>query len=71
MQELIEKVFRNFKEFFMGLDFNKKVGLVGTSLLIVTAMISMIIWVTDTRYEVLYTDLNKEDSQKIEKGKID
>jgi len=66
VQELIEKVFRNFKEFFMGLDFNKKVGLVGTSLLIVTAMISMIIWVTDTRYEVLYTDLNKEDSQKIQ-----
>lgn len=26
----------------------------------------MILWVTDTRYEVLYSDLNKEDSQKIQ-----
>ncbi len=66
MQDLIEKILRNFKEFFMGLDLNKKIGLIGTSLLIVTAMVSMILWATNTRYQVLYTDLNKEDSQKIQ-----
>lgn len=66
MQDLIEKILRNFKEFFMGLDLNKKIGLIGTSLLIITAMVSMILWATNTRYQVLYTDLNKEDSQKIQ-----
>lgn len=66
MQDIIEKVFRNFKEFFMSLDFNKKVGLVATTTLIIGALISMVVWVTDTRYEVLYSDLNKEDSQKIQ-----
>ncbi len=66
MQDIIEKIFRNFKEFFMGLDFNKKVGLVSTTALIVGAIVAMILWVTDTRYEVLYSDLNKEDSQKIQ-----
>lgn len=66
MQDIIEKIFRNFKEFFMGLDFNKKVGLVSTTALIVGAIAAMILWVTDTRYEILYSDLNKEDSQKIQ-----
>jgi flagellar M-ring protein FliF len=66
VQDLVEKVIRNFKEFFVGLDFSKKVGLVGTSALILAAMVTMILWVTKTRYEVLYTDLNREDSKKIE-----
>lgn len=66
MQDLVEKVIRNFKEFFVGLDFSKKVGLVGTSALILAAMVTMFLWVTKTRYEVLYTDLNREDSKKIE-----
>lgn len=66
MQDIIEKVFRNFKEFFVSLDFNKKVGLIATTTLIIGALISMVLWVTDTRYEVLYSDLNKEDSQKIQ-----
>ncbi len=66
MQDIIEKVFQNFKEFFVGLDFNKKVGLIATTTLIIGALFSMILWVTDTRYEILYSDLNKEDSQKIQ-----
>jgi len=66
VQDIIEKVFQNFKEFFVGLDFNKKVGLIATTTLIIGALFSMILWVTDTRYEILYSDLNKEDSQKIQ-----
>ncbi|MCF8057681.1 MAG: flagellar M-ring protein FliF [Bacteriovoracaceae bacterium] len=66
MQDIIEKVFRNFKEFFVGLDFNKKVGLIATTTLIIGALFSMVLWVTNTRYEILYSDLNKEDSQKIQ-----
>lgn len=66
MQDILEKILRNFKEFFVSLDFNKKVGLVSTSAIIVGVIATMILWVTDTRYEVLYSDLNKEDSQKIQ-----
>ena len=66
MQDIIEKILRNFKEFFVSLDFNKKVGLVSTSVVILGVVVSMILWVTDTRYEILYSDLNKEDSQKIQ-----
>ncbi|MAF79250.1 MAG: flagellar M-ring protein FliF [Halobacteriovoraceae bacterium] len=65
MQDMIEKVFRNFKDFFVGLDFNKKVAMVATAAFIVACMTSMIIWVSKTRYEVLYSDLNREDSKKI------
>lgn len=66
MQDILEKILRNFKEFFVSLDFNKKVGLVSTSAVIAGVIVTMILWVTDTRYEVLYSDLNKEDSQKIQ-----
>lgn len=65
MQDIVEKVYRNFKEFFMGLDFQKRVGLIATAIMIVTVMVSMIIWASKTRYQVLYSDLNKEDSKKI------
>jgi len=65
VQDIVEKVYRNFKEFFMGLDFQKRVGLIATAIMIVTVMVSMIIWASKTRYQVLYSDLNKEDSKKI------
>ena len=65
MQDFLEKVYRNFKEFFLSLDFQKRISLIGTSVVIVAALIAMMLWATKTRYEVLYSDLNKEDSQKI------
>ena len=65
MTDLFEKVFRNFKDFFAGLDFNKKIAMVGTAAFIVAGIATMIIWVSKTRYEILYSDLNKEDSKKI------
>lgn len=65
MQDILEKIFRNFKEFFLGLDTTKRIGVIVITAMIVTAMGGVIVWATKTRYDVLYTDLNKEDSRKI------
>lgn len=65
MQDFIEKVVRNFTEFFNSLDFNKKLGMIGVTAFIVAVFTGIVIWASKTRYEVLYTDLNKEDSKKI------
>jgi flagellar M-ring protein FliF len=65
VQDFFEKIFRNFKEFFLGLDFGKRVSLIGTTVLIVTAMAGILIWAGKTRYEVLYSDLNREDAKKV------
>lgn len=65
MQEVIEKIIRNFIEFFNGLDAAKKIGLIALSCIILSVMIGIISWATATRFEVLYTNLNKEDSKKI------
>jgi len=65
LQEIIEKVFRSFIEFFNGLDTAKKVAAIGVAAFIVTTMISIITWASKTRYETLYTDLNRDDAQKI------
>lgn len=65
MQDVIEKIIRNFVEFFTGLDTAKKIGLIAISCIIVSVMIGIISWATATRFEVLYTNLNKEDSKKI------
>jgi len=65
VQDFLEKVYRNFKEFFLNLDVGKRISLIGVSIIVVTAVISMLLWATKTRYETLYTDLNREDSKKI------
>lgn len=65
MQDILEKVLKNFKEFFAGLDATKKMAFVAVSFLIIAAMASMVIWASKTRYDVLYTDLNKDDAHKI------
>ncbi len=65
MQDFIAKVYRNFKEFFMGLDANKKMGMIAIMAFIVVSLIGIITWASKTRYEILYTDLNREDSKKV------
>lgn len=65
MQDIFEKIFRNFKEFFNGLDATKKMGFIIVACLIAAAMTGIVIWASKTRYDVLYTDLNKEDARKI------
>ena len=65
MQEFFEKIYRNFTEFFSGLDTFKKVGVVGVGALIVAVMAAIIIWASKPHYKVLYTDLNREDSKQL------
>jgi flagellar M-ring protein FliF len=65
LQDIFEKIFRNFKEFFNGLDATKKMGFIIVACLIAAAMTGIVVWASKTRYDVLYTDLNKEDARKI------
>lgn len=65
MQDFIEKVGRNFSEFFNSLDTGKKVGMIAITCFIVAIMSGIVIWASKTRYDVLYTDLNREDAKKI------
>jgi flagellar M-ring protein FliF len=65
LQDILEKIYRNFKEFFNGLDTTKKFGFIIVSCMILAAMTGIVVWASKTRYDTLYTDLNKEDARKI------
>lgn len=65
MQDILEKIIRNFREFFIGLDAQKKVAMMVVGAIIIAGLTTIVIWATKTRYEVLYTDLNRDDSKKI------
>jgi flagellar M-ring protein FliF len=65
LQDIFEKIFRNFKEFFNGLDATKKMGFIIMACMIAAAMTGIVVWASKTRYDVLYSDLNKEDGRKI------
>lgn len=66
MKDFIEKVIRNFTEFFQSLDSGKKISLVGVAATIFILLIGVVMWASHTRYKVLYSDLNKEDSNKVQ-----
>lgn len=61
----MEKIYRNFREFFNGLDITKKVGFIIVACMIFAAMAGIVVWASKTRYDVLMTDLNKDDAAKI------
>ena len=65
MQDFIERVTRNFLDFFSSLSAIKKIGFLFITGIIIATMISIISWASKTQYEVLYTDLNKEDTTQI------
>lgn len=65
MQELIEKVYRNFTEFFNNLETPKKIATVALTIGIITGMLSVIVWASKTKYETLYEELNREDAKQI------
>ena len=66
MKDFIEKVVRNFTEFFTSLDSGKKISLVAVASFIVVVLLGVVLWASKTRYSVLYSDLNKEDSNKVQ-----
>lgn len=65
MQDFVEKIYRNFVEFFNSLETPKKIGMIAVSFVIVAGLITIVTWATKTRFETLYTDLNPDDSKKI------
>jgi flagellar M-ring protein FliF len=65
VQDFLEKIHRNFMEFYSTLDAGKKISLFVISGLIFTVLVGIVVWASKTRFEVLYTDLNREDSKKI------
>ena len=65
MQDFLMRIYRNLEEFFMGLNTNKKLGLIFIIAFVFVSLIAILTWIGKTRYEVLYTDLNREDSKKI------
>lgn len=52
-------------DFFSSLDASKKMGFVALSAFIVAVMIGIVMWASHSRFETLYTDLNREDAKKI------
>lgn len=66
MKDLIEKVVRNFTEFYQSLDSGKKISLVSVGAFIVIGLLAVVLWASKTRYKALYNDLNKEDSRKVQ-----
>jgi len=66
LKDFIEKVVRNFTEFFTSLDSGKKISLVAVASFIVVVLLGVVLWASKTRYSVLYSDLNKEDSNKVQ-----
>ena len=65
MQEVIEKIYNNFINFFSELSLSKKLSVIGVISFIVGVFVYFVIWASKTHYEVLYTDLNREDSKQL------
>ena len=65
MQDVVLKIFRNSKDFFVSLDFEKKFLSIALTTVIGITFFVVMLWAFKTRYEVLYTDLNREDMKKV------
>ena len=59
------KIANNLKDFYGNLDFSKKIGTLAIFISIVAGVVCIFVWASSTRFEILYTDLNNEDSKKI------
>ena len=74
MQDFLQQIYQNFKDFFGSLDARRRVSLVLIAIGIVATMVVLIVWASKTQYKLLYTDLTKEDaatvSQLLEGGNI-
>lgn len=74
MQDFLNQVIQNFRDFFNSLDGRRKVSLLGIGGAILVSVIFLIIWASKTQFKLLYSDLTKEDvqtiSQLLEGGKI-
>ncbi len=65
MEAFLKNVVNNFSEFFKSLDVIRKTGFIVISAGLILAMFTMIMWAAKTQYQVLYTDLSKDDSAQV------
>ena len=65
MGGVFEKIIRNLSDFFSSLDATKKIAIVAIGAFIVVGFFGIVLWASKTRFKVLYTDLNREDSKQI------
>lgn len=65
MQDVIDKIIKNFTEFFSALTASKKISLIALVVIIVGAMSGFVIWASKTDYKILYADLNREDAKQL------
>ena len=65
MLDFVEKIYETFKEFFLRLDPERRASFIGVAFFGTVILIGIIVWATKTRFEILYTDLNKDDVNKI------
>ncbi len=66
MQEFLNQITQNFLEFYRSLDARRRLSLFGIAGAIVVTMAILMVWATKTQYKLLYSDLSKEDSAKIQ-----
>lgn len=75
MQEFLNQITQNFMDFYRSLDSRRRVSLFGITAGIVIAMVFLVSWATKTQYKLLYSELNQQDSAKIQQilnnGNID
>jgi flagellar M-ring protein FliF len=75
LQEFLNQITQNFMDFYRSLDSRRRVSLFGITAGIVIAMVFLVSWATKTQYKLLYSELNQQDSAKIQQilnnGNID
>ncbi len=64
-ENIVGKILYQLRTFFDGLETSRKVGLVAILAVAIFAGTGILSWAAKTRYKVLYTDLNREDSTTI------
>ena len=65
MQDFLERFLSVFNEFYRGLSNTRKIAMAVTAVVVLLGMIYVIRWAVGTRFEALYTDLNREDAKQI------
>lgn len=65
MPEFIEKIGNQLVEFFKTLDTTKKVAFFAIMILVISVSVGVVGWATKTRFKVMFTNLNQEDTSSI------
>ncbi|MBF0208261.1 MAG: flagellar M-ring protein FliF, partial [Oligoflexia bacterium] len=65
MNEFLQKVAGQFRNFFLELPLTRQVGVLSILVILIAGVVFVLMWAGKTRYDVLFTDLNKEDATMV------